>query len=146
MTKERVEKRRAEALILQAERQLKEVALDFGMQFERNRRQHIETLLQELRENLAPDDDWGIDQSYANLQDALFELNQQVRVYYTEDEQDDLWDDDPWGDWDDNTGGSTPIPSPRRPGPRPGTNEEAELPPIDHEPPRYDASPSLDFT
>jgi len=53
MTKERVEKRRAEALILQAERQLKEVALDFGMQFERNRRQHIETLSWELRENLA---------------------------------------------------------------------------------------------
>lgn len=50
MTKERVEKRRAEALILQAERQLKEVALDFGMQFERNRRQHIETLIWELRE------------------------------------------------------------------------------------------------
>lgn len=138
MTKERVEKRRAEALILQAERQLKEVALDFGMQFERNRRQHIETLSWELRENLAQDDNWRIDHSYADLQDALFELNQQVCVYYTEDEQDDLWDNDPWGDKDDNTGGSTPIPSPLRPGPRPGTNEGAELPPIDHEPPHHE--------
>jgi molecular chaperone DnaK len=138
MTKERVEKRRAEALILQAQRQLKEVALDFGMQFERNRRQHIETLSRELRENLAQDDDWRIDHSYADLQDALFELNQQVCVYYTEDEQDDLWDDDPWGDKDDNTGGSAPIPSPRRPDPRPGTNEGAELPPIDYEPPHHE--------
>ncbi|MBD0312778.1 MAG: molecular chaperone DnaK, partial [Microcoleus sp. T3-bin5] len=41
--KERVEKRtRAEALILSAERQLREVALDFGMQFARNRRQRID--------------------------------------------------------------------------------------------------------
>ena len=43
--KERVEKRtRAEALILQAERQLREVALEMGMQFARNRRQRIDNI------------------------------------------------------------------------------------------------------
>ena len=90
--KERVEKRtRAEALILQGERQLKEAALDFGLQFARNRRQRIETLSRQLREYLTQDDDRGIDQCYADLQDALYELNREIREYYTEDEEDDLF-------------------------------------------------------
>ena len=90
--KERVEKRtRAEALILSAERQLREVALDFGMQFARNRRQRIDTISRQLRESLQKNDDRGIDQSYADLQDALYELNREVRQYYAEDEEDDLF-------------------------------------------------------
>ena len=90
--KERVEKRtRAEALILQGERQLKEAALDFGTQFARNRRQRIETLSRQLREYLTQDDDRGIDQCYADLQDALYELNREIREYYIEDEEDDLF-------------------------------------------------------
>jgi molecular chaperone DnaK len=91
--KERVEKRtRSEALILQAERQLREVALDFGMQFARNRRQRIDNICRELRESLQADDDRGIDQAYADLQDALYELNREVRQYYAEDEEDDLFE------------------------------------------------------
>jgi molecular chaperone DnaK len=90
--KERVEKRtRSEALILSAERQLKEVALDFGMSFARNRRVRIETMCRELRESLKEDDDRGIDQAYADLQDALYELNREVRQYYMDDEDDDLF-------------------------------------------------------
>ncbi|MBH8554743.1 molecular chaperone DnaK [Nostocaceae cyanobacterium CENA357] len=90
--KERVEKRtRSEALILQAERQLREVALEFGMQFSRNRRQRIDTICRELRESLQENDDRGIDQAYADLQDALYELNREVRQYYAEDEDDDLF-------------------------------------------------------
>jgi molecular chaperone DnaK len=89
--KERVEKRtRSEALIFQAERQLREVALEFGMQFARNRRQRIDNICQELRESLKENDDRGIDQAYADLQDALYELNREVRQYYAEDEDDDL--------------------------------------------------------
>ncbi len=90
--KERVEKRtRAEALILSSERQLREVALDFGMQFARNRRQRIDTICRELRESLQKNDDRGIDQSYADLQDALYDLNREVRQYYADDEEDDLF-------------------------------------------------------
>ncbi|BAZ14233.1 chaperone protein DnaK [Calothrix sp. NIES-4071] len=90
--KEKVEKRtRAEALILQAERQLREVALDFGMQFARSRRQRIDNICRELRESLQANDDRGIDQSYADLQDALSELNREVRQYYADDEDDDLF-------------------------------------------------------
>ena len=90
--KQRVEKRtRAESLTAEAERELKQVALDFGMQFARNRRQRIETIAAELRESLAQDNDRGIDQSEADLRDALYELKREVREYYSEDEDDDLF-------------------------------------------------------
>ena len=91
--KERVEKRnRSEALILQVERRVKEVSLDFGMQFARNRRQRLETIAAELREHLAQNDDRGIDQSYAELQDELSALNREVRQYYSDyNEDDDLF-------------------------------------------------------
>jgi molecular chaperone DnaK len=90
--KERVEKRtRAEALILQAERQLREVALEMGMQFARNRRQRIDNICRNLRESLQANEDRGIDQAYADLQDALYELNREVRQYYAEDEDEDLF-------------------------------------------------------
>jgi len=62
-----VEKRtRAESLTVEAERELKQVALDL-MQFAA-----IANGLKgrELRESLAQDNDRGIDQSYADLQDA----------------------------------------------------------------------------
>jgi molecular chaperone DnaK len=86
--KERVEKRtRAEALTLEAERELKQVALDFGMQFARNRRQRIEVLIRQLREYLNQDSDRGIDQSYADLKDALGDLNREVRQYYSDDDE-----------------------------------------------------------
>jgi molecular chaperone DnaK len=89
--KEKVEKRtRAEALILQSERQLRGVALDFGMAFARNRRQQIDNICRELRESLKENDDRGIDQAYADLQDALYDLNREVRQYYAEEEDDDL--------------------------------------------------------
>jgi molecular chaperone DnaK len=90
--KERVEKRtRAESLTVEAERYLKEVALDFGMQFARSYRQRIESLIRELRDHLKQNDDRGIDQTNADLQDALYELKREVREYYSEDEDDDLF-------------------------------------------------------
>ncbi|CDN10237.1 Chaperone protein DnaK [Richelia intracellularis] len=90
--KERVEKRtRAEALILQSERQLREVALDFGMGFARNHRQRIDRICRELRQSLQEKDDRGIDQSYVNLQDALYEFNREVREYYADEDEDDLF-------------------------------------------------------
>ncbi|MFW9257199.1 molecular chaperone DnaK [Nostoc sp. KVJ20] len=90
--KERVEKRtRSEALIFQAERQLREVALEFGMQFARSRRQRIDNICRDLKESLKENSDRGIDQAYADLQDALYELNREVRQTYAEDEDDDLF-------------------------------------------------------
>ena len=90
--KERVEKRtRSEALIIQAERQLRDVALEFGMQFARSRRQRIDNICRDLKESLKENSDRGIDQAYADLQDALYDLNREVRQSYDEEEDDDLF-------------------------------------------------------
>jgi molecular chaperone DnaK len=87
--RERVEKRnRSEALAFQAERQLKEVALDFGMQFASGQRRRIEALVQELRASVSRDDDRAIDRAQADLQDALYELSREVRLLSNEEEDD----------------------------------------------------------
>ena len=87
--RERVEKRnRSEALAFQAERQLKEVALDFGIQFASGQRRRIEALVQELRDSVARNDDRAIDRAQSDLQDALYELSREVRLLSSEDEDD----------------------------------------------------------
>jgi molecular chaperone DnaK len=86
MSSESLEKRvKAEVLILQAERELKTVALDFGMQFARTHRQQIGDLCRELRDRLQASDECGIEAGYASLQEALIQLNQEVRPFYGED-------------------------------------------------------------
>lgn len=90
--RERVEKRnRAETLANQAEQQLKEVALDFGMQFASGHRRRIEALVQEVRQAIKRDDDRAIDRAQSDLQDAVYELKREVRLQYTEDDDDDLF-------------------------------------------------------
>ncbi len=85
--RERVEKRtKAEALTYQAERQLREVALDFGMQFASNYRRKIENFVQELRDALAKNDERNIDLVEADLRDALYELQQEVYQFDRKDE------------------------------------------------------------
>jgi molecular chaperone DnaK len=87
--RERVEKRnRAEALAFQAERQLKEVALQFGMQFASGQRRRIEALIQEVRDSVARDDERGMDRAQSDLQDALYELNREVRLQSIDDDDD----------------------------------------------------------
>lgn len=87
--RQRIEKRnRAESLITQAERQLREVALDFGTQFAGNYRYRIENLIRELRDSLSKNDDRAIDRALADLQDAVYELQREVRLRFTEEEED----------------------------------------------------------
>ncbi|MEB3293515.1 MAG: molecular chaperone DnaK [Synechococcales bacterium] len=79
LRKEKVEKRnRSEALTFQAERQLREATLDFGMNFVASYRSRIEPLIQELRQALAENDDRGIDITEADLRDALYDLQREV--------------------------------------------------------------------
>lgn len=86
--RERVEKRtRAEALTYQSERQLREVALDFGMQFASDYRRRIENLIQELRDALSQDDERRIDVAEADLRDALYDLQQEVYNINQQDEE-----------------------------------------------------------
>ncbi|NEP57708.1 MAG: molecular chaperone DnaK [Symploca sp. SIO2G7] len=87
--RERVEKRnRSETLANEAQRQLREVALDFGTQFANIHRRRIEALAEELRDAIARDDDRAIDQAESDLQDALYELKREVRLQYSEEEDD----------------------------------------------------------
>jgi len=48
-------------------------------------------ICRQLKESLQENSDRGIDQAYADLQDALYELNREVRETYAEDEDDDLF-------------------------------------------------------
>jgi molecular chaperone DnaK len=129
LQRERVEKRnRAEALTFQAERLLREIALDFGMQFARDRRRRIEGLVQELRDYLEQGDERGLDIAQSELQDELYDLNREAYLYEADDDQeggilgqigntlkktfsfDDELDARPnygyqgnsWGNWDDD--------------------------------------------
>lgn len=87
--RDQVEKRnKAKALVDQAQRRLREVALDFGTQFASYYRRQIDDLVRRLEAALEKDDDPAIDRTYATLQDALYELNREVRLQ-TEDDDDD---------------------------------------------------------
>jgi molecular chaperone DnaK len=90
--RERVEKRnRAETLTNEAERQLKEVTLDFGSQFASFHRRRVEALVQEVRQAIKRDDDRAIDRTQSDLQDALYELKREVRLQYEDEEEDDFF-------------------------------------------------------
>ena len=92
LKRERVDKRnRAEALAFQAERQLREVALDYGMQFATRSRQRIEMLIRELRDSLEQDDERGIDRVGVDLQDALYDLKREISIYTSEEGDDDFF-------------------------------------------------------
>ncbi|MEL7331210.1 MAG: molecular chaperone DnaK, partial [Cyanobacteria bacterium J06560_2] len=91
LQRDRIEKRnRAEALTFKAERVLREVAIDFGMQFGRDRRRRIEGLVQELRAALEQKDDRGIDMCQADLQNEVYELNREAYLYDLDDEGDGI--------------------------------------------------------
>ncbi len=90
LKKEKVEKRNnSEALAFKAERQLREATLDFGMQFVSTHRVRIERAIQQLREALAQNNDRGIDEAQADLQDALYDLNREVFQRNKEEEEED---------------------------------------------------------
>jgi len=90
--RERVEKRnRAQTLANEAERQIREVALDFGTQFAGVHRRRIEALVQELRQAIARDDERAIDRTQSDLQEALYELKREVRLQYSDEDEDDFF-------------------------------------------------------
>ncbi|MGK7889270.1 MAG: molecular chaperone DnaK, partial [Leptolyngbyaceae cyanobacterium] len=90
--RDRIEKRnQAEALTIQSERLLREVALDFGLQFANQYRRRIEKLSAELKDCLKRNDERGIDIAQADLKDAIYELNQEVyQIVKTEEEQEGI--------------------------------------------------------
>jgi molecular chaperone DnaK len=86
--REKIDKRnRAEALSYQAERQLREVALEFGMQFANAQRKQIEGLVREIREALADGDERLIDEVKNELDDALYDFSRQVKALTAEEDK-----------------------------------------------------------
>jgi molecular chaperone DnaK len=86
--REKIDKRnRAESLSYQAERQLREVALEFGMQFANAQRKQIEGLVREIREALADGDERLIDEIKNELDDALYDFSRQVRTLTEEEDK-----------------------------------------------------------
>ena len=78
---------RMEAFTCKGDRVLREIAIDFGMHFERSRRRQIEGLIQRLRFCLSQRDEWGIDVVYLELSHEMYEINRAAYLY-------DLGDDD----------------------------------------------------
>lgn len=126
--KARVEKRnRAEALTFQAERQLREATLDFGMQFVSPYRSRIEAAIQALRSALSESNDRAIDRAQTDLQDSLYELNREVYQRNKEEEEEgsllnaikSFFLDDDEEDWDDRR----EYGSPYRDDPRPAARD-----------------------
>ncbi len=83
-----IEKRNnAEGLCYQAERQLREVALEFGMQFAMAQRRAIEGLIKELRQAVADNQDRTIDEVYVELEDSLSDLRRQIKLLTQEEDE-----------------------------------------------------------
>lgn len=90
--RERVEKRnRAKSMVDKSQRRLREVALDFGTQFASYYRRQIDDLIRRLEAALDKDDERAIDRTYADLEDALYELNREVRLQYDDDDDDNFF-------------------------------------------------------
>jgi molecular chaperone DnaK len=86
--REKIDKRnRAEALSYQAERQLREVALEFGMQFANAQRKQIEGLVREIRQALADGDERLIDEVKSELDDAIYDFSRQVKTLTEEEDK-----------------------------------------------------------
>ena len=80
------ESNRAIALTERAQRKLKEVTLDFGTQFASYYRRRIDVLCEEILKSLEQNDELSLDKAETDLQDALFELNREVRLQYEDDD------------------------------------------------------------
>lgn len=159
--KERVEKRnRARAIVDQSQRRLREVALDFGTQFASYYRRQIDDLIRSLEAALDKDNERDIDRIYADLQDALYELNREVRLQYEDEDDDnffgsikrtftgerkrDPYDYDPYGyDVPYMSPGRGPTPPPPRYTPPPRYGEPAS--PHGEPRSRYDDAPTNSY-
>jgi molecular chaperone DnaK len=78
--KDKVERRnKAEALTSQAERRMREIAIEFGMQFASGQRRQVENLVRELRGALQDNNERDVESIKAELEELLQEINRQVR-------------------------------------------------------------------
>lgn len=145
--KDKVERRnKAEALTSQAERRMREIAIEFGMQFASGQRRQVENLVRELRAALQENNEREVDAIKSELEDLIYEINRQVRQltasedegFFTTLKKTLLGDDDEFYDNRDyrdyNSGRMLP----------PAANNYDPYRPNDYPPPRYPGGRSYD--
>jgi molecular chaperone DnaK len=113
---------RAETLIAQAERRLRDAALELGPYGAERQQRSVEGALRELRDGLDQGDEREVDLLVSQLEEALYGLNRRLSAERREAEgggplqglrstlgslKDELFADDEWDDWD------RPGPGPR---------------------------------
>ncbi|NJK35247.1 MAG: molecular chaperone DnaK [Oscillatoriales cyanobacterium SM2_2_1] len=93
--KERIEKfNRAEGLVTTCERQLKEMALNFGYRLTYERRKEIESYIKNLKEAIAQSEqsetggDARLDRAQTQLQEAIYTLSRELYAEEENDEED----------------------------------------------------------
>ena len=93
--RDRIEKlNRADNLAVGAERQLKELALNYGYKLTYERRKQIEGAIKKLKDAISKEDDALIDRAQSELQEALYALSSELYAEddeYFDDEDDDLF-------------------------------------------------------
>ncbi len=148
--KDKVERRnKAEALTSQAERRMREIAIEFGMQFASGQRRQVENLVRELRGALQDNNERDIESIKAELDELLQDINRQVRQltaaedegFFTTLKKTILGDDDEFFDNRDYNRDYGGYNSPRMLPPASGYSEPYR--PNDY-PPRYPNSRSYE--
>jgi molecular chaperone DnaK len=106
---------RAETLIAQAERRLRDAALELGPYGAERQQRSVEGALRELRDGLDQGDEREVDLLVSQLEEALYGLNRRLSAERRESEgggplqglrstlgslKDELFADDDWDDWD----------------------------------------------
>jgi len=141
---------RAQTLMAQAERRLRDAALELGPYGAERQQRAVELALRDVQESLAADPG-DLELAVSQLQEALFGLNRRLLNERRGEGgplqglkntlgslKDELFADDDWDDWD--RGGRTdPWASPARPGIGPGRGLGYGAPRYDT--PRYDTDP-----
>jgi molecular chaperone DnaK len=88
--RDRIEKlNKADSLVAAAERQLKDIALNYAYQISFERRKSMEKLIRNLQQAIADQDDYGIDRAQSELQEAVYDLSRELYEQKVLDEEED---------------------------------------------------------
>ena len=73
-------------LVIQAQRKLREITLDFGSEFASRYRRRIDDLCQEILNGLENKNKTTLDRAQTDLQNTLYELDREVQSQYNNDD------------------------------------------------------------
>jgi molecular chaperone DnaK len=146
---------RAQTLVAQAERRLRDAALELGPYGAERQQRAVEIAVRDVQDQLASGDLGDLDLAVSQLQEALYGLNRRLASERKQDSnplqglkntlgslKDELFADDDWDDWDSRGRGRDPWAEPSWNGGRSGWGADdwsrpAPVPRIDVPPVRY---------